>query len=774
TMILALVFSIIALVVIAAITLVLVIRIAALWILVILSPFAFLFSASPAGNKYASQWVQNFTKWVFTGPVLAFFIWLSFLTVKGTSNAIFHPEGNMLANEGISVGLASIGSAEVMGTFILAIVMLMASLIVAQQLGGMAASVAGGAYRSITSRGDRIVKGGFDKIRKTTVGAARAVPDAALSRMARSENVQGFLDRTSGSSSRFIRFSGTGALARKTLGSLRYKERQEEEQARRYVSKFDDNPHTIAKLANQRAFGARANMIKRVAQEKMPSSEMFASRRDNRPITQKTQNEAFRRLNDLGYQEFNNLTPNELFRLSNEGVFEKGDLSPQISGSLSTNSQTARADRGAIIRGLREYYARESGLDINDINIDETSGQLNVNGHLTGQRLWRSAANQADFGDQNVNNAYTRFMADVDSSQSKKESPSISKITGVNKLLRGEKRDNVRLALDFDQIDLKGAGANIKGKDKDKIKEKLFGLLKNQGYNEDELKNITEKIESSKSLQLINKGRGGQSARAVIAHEAMHSQLESVDQNKLRKVWEGIDNDKRKFIDDEIRKIWHNGKNMSENDVMHEYFADAMANTRKTWVREKGSQLDKETKNNLKDIGLRPGRLKEIEHSNEPKIQEKVRDYKKNQVQVEENRVADTIDTGNLEDSIKDLGNTFKDTGEKIKNSMSEVGKVDMFGGKTNYADQFKKDADSEIKYKTDKSIKEQSKNIKEFSSQIQQQDEPDKREKKNDVKKYNIKESNIEYNIKKIIKKNNQEKEENINEENNFQNDKE
>ncbi|MEA2088979.1 MAG: hypothetical protein U9O55_04035, partial [Patescibacteria group bacterium] len=42
TMILALVFSIIALVVIAAITLVLVIRIAALWILVILSPFAFL------------------------------------------------------------------------------------------------------------------------------------------------------------------------------------------------------------------------------------------------------------------------------------------------------------------------------------------------------------------------------------------------------------------------------------------------------------------------------------------------------------------------------------------------------------------------------------------------------------------------------------------------------------------------------------------------------------------------------------------------------------
>lgn len=165
TMILALVFSIIALVVITAITLVIVIRIAALWILVILSPFAFLFSASPAGNKYASQWVQNFTKWVFTGPVLAFFIWLSFKTVQGASSAIFHPEGNILETSGVQVGLASIGSAEVMGTFILAIVMLMASLIVAQQLGGMAATVAGGAYRSITSRGDRIVKGTIGGVR---------------------------------------------------------------------------------------------------------------------------------------------------------------------------------------------------------------------------------------------------------------------------------------------------------------------------------------------------------------------------------------------------------------------------------------------------------------------------------------------------------------------------------------------------------------------------------------------------------------------------------
>ncbi|NCF75083.1 MAG: hypothetical protein GWO87_01170 [Xanthomonadaceae bacterium] len=171
TMILALVFSLITLVVITAITLVLVIRIAALWILVILSPFAFLFSASPAGNKYASQWVQSFTKWVFTGPVLAFFIWLSFLTVKGTGNVIFGSQKGSVVVGGAMAGLADIGRIEVMGTFIVAIVMLMASLVVAQQLGGMAASVAGSAYRSITSRWDKTVSGVRSVVRSPWTGA---------------------------------------------------------------------------------------------------------------------------------------------------------------------------------------------------------------------------------------------------------------------------------------------------------------------------------------------------------------------------------------------------------------------------------------------------------------------------------------------------------------------------------------------------------------------------------------------------------------------------
>ncbi|MCK4745190.1 hypothetical protein KAS41_03955, partial [Candidatus Parcubacteria bacterium] len=115
TILLALVVALIALVVIAAITLIFIIRIVALWILIILSPFAYLFSASPLGHQYASQWWQKFSQWVITGPVMLFFIWLSLLTIKNLTSGMF----SIMADGAVpTVGLAEIGSPETMGAFI--------------------------------------------------------------------------------------------------------------------------------------------------------------------------------------------------------------------------------------------------------------------------------------------------------------------------------------------------------------------------------------------------------------------------------------------------------------------------------------------------------------------------------------------------------------------------------------------------------------------------------------------------------------------------------
>ncbi|MBT4433380.1 hypothetical protein HOC90_03445 [Candidatus Falkowbacteria bacterium] len=738
TIILALVVALIALVVVTAITIVLIIRIVALWILIILSPFAYLFSASPAGHKYASQWWQKFTQWVTTGPVMMFFIWLSLATMKSTLTNVF----DGVTTEDPAAGLAAIGTPAVMGAFLLGSIMLMASLVVAQQLGGMASRVAGGAYNMITSRGDRMVRGTANLGLRTAGRAARAIPDAALSSLARSEGVRNSLDRISGSSNRFIRFSGIGATARAGLGSLRYSERAEEEQARRYASRFSENPHTMARLANGSAVGARANMVKRVAQEMMPDSEIFETERDRGPGTATVQmrQDALNNLNDLSRQQLNNLSPDAWYRMSSNGVFNQQDLDPnnntvnsRVRGVLSTNSETARANRGSILEGLREHYGVVGpNNNITDLSVAER-GSGNVAGN--GQTLWTSADNAAIYDDNAT--AYTRLMADTDPGTKGKTSKD-NKITGVNKLLRGAEGDNVRLAVDFDQIDLKGAGASMRGKDKKEMTKKLSGLLKSQGYDENELKTIMEKMDSSGSLQLINKNRKGRSGRSVIAHEAMHDQLENVNQGELRRVWNGIDEDKRKSINSEIRSTWHNGDSMSEADVMHEYFADSMANTKKTWAREDGHQLDDKTKNELQDIGLRPGSLKEITPESASVIQEKreEREYKegkdkgftikdtKGQISrsgpatIIEKPRADSyekqtgtqeLDTSSLERVVEKIGESFEKTGKQISDS---VGKVGKYGKNFDYAKQLKEEGaakrlqDAQKKTDLDRAVK--------------------------------------------------------------------
>ncbi len=155
---LALIMALISLVVLGAITVVLIVRIVTLWVLVILSPFAYLFSASPIGHRYAVQWWQKFTQWIVTGPVMIFFIWLSLFTVRGTINTMF-PSGT---NDPYAA-ITEAGTTDAIGAFLLGTIMLMASLVVAQQLGGMAARVAGRAYNTVTTRGEKIARWGARK-----------------------------------------------------------------------------------------------------------------------------------------------------------------------------------------------------------------------------------------------------------------------------------------------------------------------------------------------------------------------------------------------------------------------------------------------------------------------------------------------------------------------------------------------------------------------------------------------------------------------------------
>jgi hypothetical protein len=91
----SLILGVIVLVVTAAVLLVitayLVARVIMLWLAIVLSPLLFAITLIPSGQKFASQIWNMVSKYLITGPLLAFFLWLSFTiisNVQGDSRAI--------------------------------------------------------------------------------------------------------------------------------------------------------------------------------------------------------------------------------------------------------------------------------------------------------------------------------------------------------------------------------------------------------------------------------------------------------------------------------------------------------------------------------------------------------------------------------------------------------------------------------------------------------------------------------------------------------------
>ncbi len=138
SLIIGVVFLMIAAVVMVVLLAVLMIRIVMLWIYIVLSPLAFLLSAFPGGQKYASQWWRDFTTQVVAGPLLAFFIWLSLIS----ANQISHLGGADAASAKC-FGPGQILCPNEFINFLIAIGMLVGGLIATSKLGGAIGAAAG-------------------------------------------------------------------------------------------------------------------------------------------------------------------------------------------------------------------------------------------------------------------------------------------------------------------------------------------------------------------------------------------------------------------------------------------------------------------------------------------------------------------------------------------------------------------------------------------------------------------------------------------------------
>ncbi|MDP3244150.1 MAG: hypothetical protein Q8M83_00645 [bacterium] len=129
-------------IVITVLVAVLAFRIIMLWILIVLSPMAWLMGTFPQGQKYYVKWWDEFRNQVVIGPALAFFLWLSLATV-GSGKAFDQVSGGREkpTGEGSSVTISQIGAMDSIISFIISIGMLLAGLQVGQEMGGAIAGI---------------------------------------------------------------------------------------------------------------------------------------------------------------------------------------------------------------------------------------------------------------------------------------------------------------------------------------------------------------------------------------------------------------------------------------------------------------------------------------------------------------------------------------------------------------------------------------------------------------------------------------------------------
>jgi len=168
---LAVILILIALVVTITLVVILLRRIISLWIIIILSPLAFISSIMPGGvGSYNSGWWKRLGQEMFVGPALAFFLWLSFSIIFLTSGQgaqetatvveVDAGGGTVLeSNTDVQATVSQIGSTQNLFNFVAVIVLLIHSMTIAQQAGGFAGKFASRASGWIDQGGSKIVKG---------------------------------------------------------------------------------------------------------------------------------------------------------------------------------------------------------------------------------------------------------------------------------------------------------------------------------------------------------------------------------------------------------------------------------------------------------------------------------------------------------------------------------------------------------------------------------------------------------------------------------------
>ncbi len=362
--VLGLIYIIIALVVIVTMLAMLVMRIVMIWIYIVLSPAAYLMSAFPGGQKYASQWWTEFSKNLIVGPVLAFFIWLSFVSLQTPTSTDF-PVGSadaqtVAGQAGISgqgaapTSASSASSPDVFIKFVIAIGMLIGGLKISQEIGGAAGSIAGKGMSKITKGAAFAGAGALALAKRGGKSAGMAVVNT--------KKVRGMLDTVGsqkGGLGQVLRFTGMRSLARQGSLSLGRHKLEVEEKAKKKIEAFKKvgATETLASIASGKAAGISQKAAKKEARKSViVPEEHFDKTEGAVGLANPTdKREAEKRLNEL---DIDKDTPslNQVMQLGKSGI-DLGQV-PQFRAYLEKNAKACGAyNSGQRDAGLHNYVA---------------------------------------------------------------------------------------------------------------------------------------------------------------------------------------------------------------------------------------------------------------------------------------------------------------------------------------------------------------------------------------------------------------------------------
>ncbi|MCD4704668.1 hypothetical protein K8R66_01175 [bacterium] len=154
-------------------------RIVTLWVLIILSPMAYLLQTVPFGQKYASQWWSELGKNLTAGPVIAFFLWLALYTIQDSGESVVErmenvkkenekaaskPKGDdkeATVEDDPSTPLSKMASLDYLLDYVVVIALLIAAIQVTEKMGVAGSKLAGSMHQKISSAGTAIAKAPF-------------------------------------------------------------------------------------------------------------------------------------------------------------------------------------------------------------------------------------------------------------------------------------------------------------------------------------------------------------------------------------------------------------------------------------------------------------------------------------------------------------------------------------------------------------------------------------------------------------------------------------